>query len=256
MTQKGLVYPCKAKKAFRFISIICIIILITSNCIKLLSRNFLSSDGKLIPQEFFVFIQNWIFCLFFIIIAVHPEKIGFIAIMAFLYTAYITFFEPDNQMGLLMLFLGTSTLFMRGLMKNKRKQKIIMINICYLILCVTEIRFGTTVFIQSILEKIAYSVVSFIIFYFIKSYYITNLLTEQEKILAVHKYEGLTPRDALWLKRIQQGDAYKVIAIDEHMNIGSVKNRFKIIYQTLGVDDRQGFMTIYGDCNILYTKNI
>lgn len=44
--------------------------------------------------------------------------------------------------------------------------------------------------------------------------------------------------------------------MEEKMTEGSVKNRMKIIYETLGVGDKQGFLNKYSEFEIYFEEQI
>ena len=51
---------------------------------------------------------------------------------------------------------------------------------------------------------------------------------------------------------ILNGEKYTAISVDYKMAIGSVKNRLKFIFSTLGVGDKQGFLSLYKGFKICY----
>ena len=72
------------------------------------------------------------------------------------------------------------------------------------------------------------------------------------KKLDKKKYPDLKKRDAEWLAAIIQKTKYEAIAIDSSLSVGTVKNRFRIIFDELCVGDKQGFLNKYSDFEILY----
>lgn len=70
--------------------------------------------------------------------------------------------------------------------------------------------------------------------------------------LDIQKIAELNKRDAEWLADIINGEKYESLAIKYHMSLGSVKNRLKVIFDEIGVGDKQGFLNKYSDYEICY----
>jgi len=73
--------------------------------------------------------------------------------------------------------------------------------------------------------------------------------------LDLKEYPDLKRRDAEWLYEIIRGNKYESIAIEAKMSLGSVKNRFKIIFDVLETGDRQGFLNKYSEYEICYGED-
>lgn len=174
--------------------------------------------------------------------------------MLFIQFLYL-FKEPENNIGLLFFFLAFFSCQSRGFFFTKKKLKQNLLFAYLGLLILTELRFGINIFLKCFLDKIAYT------FIFLLSILFSNsFITEQisklygEKILDIRLYKELTVRDARWLSKLQAGDKYEKIAIDEHLSTGSVKNRFKIIFKEICVGDKQGFMNTYSNFEIKYDE--
>ena len=74
----------------------------------------------------------------------------------------------------------------------------------------------------------------------------------QEKKLDLKKYKNLSRRDAEWLAEIIKKTKYDAIAINSDVSLGTVKNRLKIIFQTLEVGDKRVFLNRYSDYEIMF----
>lgn len=70
--------------------------------------------------------------------------------------------------------------------------------------------------------------------------------------LDIKEYPDLKKRDAEWLSEIILGNKYEMIAIESKMSLGSVKNRFKIIFDVLETGDKQGFLNKYSEYEICF----
>ena len=246
-----IIYSQKILTIFKIISIFAIIILLAAD-ISILYYTDLNTISKT-PTKIFTLIINTTSIILFTVIIFHPEKIGITSIICFLYSSYILFKEPENNIGLLFYFLTFFSSQTRGFFVNKKKLKLCLIWMYLGILILTELRFGINIFLKCFLDKIAYT------FIFLLSILFSNsFITEQisklygEKILDIRLYKELTVRDARWLSKLQAGDKYEKIAIDEHLSTGSVKNRFKIIFNELCVGDKQGFINTYSNFEIKY----
>lgn len=235
----------------RIISLVAIIILVISN------TNRIETYGikQLITMnyEFFSLIINSLSIILFFMIIIFPTKLGLLSIISFLYGVFILIFEPRNNMGILMYGLSIITLYTRGHFNKYKKTKNIIILVVYLCLIFSEIRFGKELFLSCLLEKIAYSFVLFLCLFFLQVYIFDLLETnESNRKLDIQKFPELKKRDAEWLVEILNGEKYESLAIKYNMSLGSVKNRFKVISDEIGVGDKQGFFNKYSDYEICY----
>lgn len=121
---------------------------------------------------------------------------------------------------------------------------------------ISETRFGKEVFFNSFIDKIAYSFVMFLCLFFFQIY-IFDLFeaNNSDNKLDIQKFPELKKRDAEWLVEILNGEKYEALAINYHMSLGSVKNRLKVIFDEIGVGDKQGFLNKYSDYEICYGDN-
>ncbi len=247
------VYSKKVKIIFRIISSIAILILIISNVNKILSFG----PKDLINQkiEFFTAILNCVAIVLFSLFIIFPSKLGICSGISLLYGSLILVFEPYNNLGILLFFLAVLILDIRGYNKNKYVFGIISTSI-YIILVLSELRFGFSIFLQCVIEKLAYTFILFLLAFFGKVH-ITDLLNSRasNKTLDIQNYPVLKRRDAEWLGKILNGEKYEAIAIESKMNIGSVKNRLMIIFKELGVGDKQGFLNKYSDYTISFGED-
>jgi len=244
-------YSPKVKKIFRIMALVAIIILVASEILAVTTKGF--SGIREDKYQFISCIENLIIICILTVFAFYPEKIGILSIIAFYYSVRIELVEPENMMGLFMYFLTISSLYARGHFNRNRKTKNIAAVVVFLALLLTQIRFGSEIFFTSLVCHIGYGFVFACCVFFIRAY-LFDLFEEEsdKKKLNIQKYSELKKRDADWLVKIQKGEKYESIAIDEKMSVGSVKNRFKIIFDELGVGDRRGFFNKYSDYEIFY----
>lgn len=239
-------YSEKTKKIIRIISIVTIIILLTSNIKTLVLNEF---DINSIIK----FCQNSFVIVLTVFLLIYPAKLSLIAIMAFQYSFVFQYQSSTSIMSILMFMLGCSVLLMRGFFNQKKAIKFVIVMVPFILLYLSELRFGVTDFLNSSIYQFGYIFVVLLIIFFLDIYK-TNLLSNNEKVLNLSNFEGLKKRDADWLQRIQSKEKYDCIAIDYKMSIGSVKNRLKIIFDTLEVGDKTGFLNKYSDYKIIFEQ--
>lgn len=239
-------------KIVQIVSFAAIVILLVSNILKI--RSFARNKLDVDTVFFYVTIAvNFCVCVICCILLFLPTKIILISLVSFLYSGLIFVFEIENPMGIFMFFLGLSSLASRGFYSSKRKLKLTLACVFYFLLVFSEIRFGFELFFKYLIEKIGYSLVSFVISFFLYTYFRNISDSEtQEKILNLYHYKGLNKRDAEWLGRVQKNEKYQSIAISYKMSTGTVKNRLNVVYNILGVGDKSGFINRYGDFDIVY----
>lgn len=250
MKNKKPFYSKNTLLLFRLFSIVSVVILLIS-----FIRDFII--GTLLSKTVF-------FVIFFTSIkisaitllsmtSIFPYKIGFCSIIAFIYSGTIIFTEPSNPMGLFMFILGIISLYARGFFNSHKKLKFLISIIIFLILNLTQLRFGSEIFFTSIIETLGFAFVQLLIVYFftaaIKNAYNIN---SSSNILNLKNYAKLTIRDALWLIQIQNKVKYDAIAIKSKVAPGTVKNRLKFIFSVLEVGDKHGFLNEYSTFEICY----
>lgn len=116
-----LFYTKYALRCFRLISLICTLLLI---CVEIGSLPVILKVKHIDFYELLTKIINMLAICFFIGTSIFPQKIGGLSCVAYLYAFSIIPAEPENYMGLLMYFLGTSLLIARGHLKKKQKKEV------------------------------------------------------------------------------------------------------------------------------------
>lgn len=241
-------YTKKTLLLFRLFALIAIVILIASFINSIIYKNLFSSYSNTI--FYFTNIIS-IFLLFFVLI--YPQKIEVCSVITFIYSLQIFIFEPNNTMGLFMYILTVAMLYARGFYNIHKKQKNIFTIIIFILLNLTQIRFGSKIFLNSLIQTVGFSFIYLLSIYFIKAAIRNDYNTNSSSnILNLKHYDKLTIRDALWLIQIQNKVKYDAIAIKSKVSPGTVKNRLKFIFSVLEVGDKQGFINEYSTFAICY----
>ena len=238
-TKKGLIL-------FRIIAITAVLVLAMS-----VIRYAITCGTKFFLQ--FEVILDVINIILLSVVIIKPYKLGLFASVAVSYSVSSLVMSPENHIGILMYFLVNVILFIRGYLKNYTKLKIIFSAIILSILIFSNIRFGYLIFINSLVNKIGYILVLFLCCFFYHGY-LSNLFDSetQGKKLDLKKYKNLSRREAEWLAEIIKKTKYDAIAINSDVSLGTVKNILKIIFQTLEVGDKRGFLNRYSDYEIMF----
>lgn len=246
--KKKTFYTKKTLLLFRLFALIAIVILITSFIYSIIYKNLFSSYSNTI--FYFTNIIS-IFLLFFVLI--YPQKIEICSIITFIYSLQIFIFEPNNTMGLFMYILTVAMLYARGFYNIHKKQKNIFTIIIFILLNLSQMRFGSKIFLDSLIQTVGFSFIYLLSIYFIKAAIRNDYNTNSSSnILNLKNYDKLTIRDALWLIQIQNKVKYDAIAIKSKVAPGTVKNRLKFIFSVLEVGDKQGFINEYSTFEICY----
>lgn len=241
-------YTKKTLLLFRLFALIAIVILITSFIYSIIYKNLFSSYSNTI--FYFTSIIS-IFLLFFVLI--YPQKIEACSVITFIYSLQIFIFEPNNTMGLFMYILTVAMLYARGFYNIHKKQKNIFTIIIFILLNLSQMRFGSKIFLNSLIQTVGFSFIYLLSIYFIKAAIRNDYNTNSSSnILNLKHYDKLTIRDALWLIQIQNKVKYDAIAIKSKVSPGTVKNRLKFIFSVLEVGDKQGFINEYSTFEICY----
>ena len=241
-------YTKKTLLLFRLFALIAIVILITSFIYSIIYKNLFSSYSYTL--FYFTNIIS-IFLLFFVLI--YPQKIEVCSVITFIYSLQIFIFEPNNTMGLFMYILTVAMLYARGFYNIHKKQKNIFTIIIFILLNLSQMRFGSKIFLNSLIQTVGFSFIYLLSIYFIKAAIRNDYNTNSSSnILNLKNYDKLTIRDALWLIQIQNKVKYDAIAIKSKVAPGTVKNRLKFIFSVLEVGDKQGFINEYSTFAICY----
>ena len=144
-------YTKKTLLLFRLFALIAIVILITSFIYSIIYKNLFSSYSNTI--FYFTNIIS-IFLLFFVLI--YPQKIEVCSVITFIYSLLIFIFEPNNTMGLFMYILTVAMLYARGFYNIHKKQKNIFTIIIFILLNLNQMRFGSKIFLNSLIQTVGF----------------------------------------------------------------------------------------------------
>ena len=253
---KNIIIEKKFLLGIRIVSILCALFLTgieVSNQIEIP----IFSDNTVNYHSLLRLVGNSFVIILSALLALYPQKLGFITAASFYYAFVGTVFEINNPMGICMFFLGISVLYIRGEFFINTKRRIFLIILFYIAIILSELRFGIKAFFNELLFKTAYTIVLGIpTFLFIETVeYNRNPRIENSKILNLANYPGLVKNDILLLKEVLEKKQYKEIAIDLYRAEGTVRNRLNKIYDILGVMDRMGFISTYIGYEIVFQDN-
>lgn len=251
--KKTCFYTKSALRWFRIIALSCAILLLISEIMSLFSGALreLIRGNSVDYHIIFGRIFNFISIIFFVLMIIFPQKFGFTAIIAFMYSISIIIFEPENFMGIIMFFFGTAILFARGLLKKHTKQKLITLFIFLFCLLLSHLRFGLNIFLGYLIQNVGVILVLCLSIFFLRSYYLDTLVFE-DKRLNIASFTGLTERDFRILQKIQNGFKYFMIEEKEGYSEGGLKNRLHKVFKIMEVGDKQGFLSCYSDWELYY----
>ena len=183
-------YTKKTLLLFRLFALIAIVILIASFINSIIYKNLFSSYSNTI--FYFTNIIS-IFLLFFVLI--YPQKIEVCSVITFIYSLQIFIFEPNNTMGLFMYILTVAMLYARGFYNIHKKQKNIFTIIIIILLNLSQMRFGSKIFLNSLIQTVGFSFIYLLSIYFIKAAIRNDYNTNSSSnILNLKHYDKLTIR--------------------------------------------------------------
>lgn len=249
-------YDKKFLFGIRCFAIICLIFLTGIEAYNRVKRP-LYFEGSIDFNSLFMLIQNTSVIIFAYLLALFPYKLELLAIPAFIYAFSCNIMEKHNPMGICMYFLGISLLYLRGFFIKHKKPKIIIFLIICFLLIIGEFYLYNTIsdYLNSIIDKLGYSLVLSIISFLLISYKNTTFNSDSNqtpKKLNLAEFPGLVINDIPLLQNVLQDKQYKEIAINVKKAEGTVRNRLNKIYDLLGVMDKMGFITNYLGYEIVF----
>jgi len=216
-------------------------------------------------HRIFLFIENSIALIPCILILINPKFDFLISFVAFMYSFELSFFEPENMMGLYMYGLGVSVLIATKRFQKHSILKIILIAVFLIVESLFAIRFGAVIFISSLQLRFGHGFVLSLILYFVvfalkrksdenseTSNFTLNTKSINSTVLNLAEYPELKQSDVDLLKYIQEGKSYSEIAVKLKSSEGYMKNQFAKIYKTLSVTNKKEFLVKYGESKIVF----
>lgn len=204
--------------------------------------------------NFHILFGNSFVIIFLFLLALFPYKIEFLAIVSFYYGVSCTLFDTCNPMGVCMYYLGNITLFIRGYYRKNGRKKLCSAVLFFIILLMSNLRYGINIFLSELIEKMGYCIVigiqTLFLIYTINTS--KNISKGEKKILNLADFPGGNEDDVLLLQKVLANKQYKEIASEVFRSEGTVRNRLNKVYDLLGVMDRMGFITTYMGYEIIY----
>lgn len=162
--------------------------------------------------------------------------------------------DYHNLISVFMAMLCIVSLYARGFFIKKMKFKIILFFAIYLLALSTEIRFGYTIFIETLLLNIG-------AFF---TLYLSAVLIEKQirllnnnnipKIIDLTQYKELSEQDKIIIQHLKNGQKYDWIAGSLGIATPTVKKHVKRIFRILDVVDLIDFHAKLGSFIFIYTK--
>ena len=248
---KNIIYDKRFLLIIRCISILCIIFLVfieTFDSVTMKKNTFANI------YDFASFCINILAIVFFFVLAIFPYKLEFLAIISFIYSLCCLVFDKNNPIGILMYVLSNAVLYVRGFFIRNTKQKILISVIIYIALLLGELHFGISVFLNSLVNKLGYSLVLSIICFLLFTNKKESNDIDIARKLNLAEYPLLVPNDIPLLQNVLQNKQYKEIAMIVRRSEGTIRNRLNKIYDILGVMDRKGFIMTYFGYDIVFEE--
>ena len=205
-------------------------------------------------SDFSILIVDSISLLLFIFVFIVPEKIGFVAIISFLYSFKIILIDTlaKNPLGQPLYLLGISCLLYSGFYKNHRLLKIILSVLFNFLLVGYSIRYGVDVLLQSFIISVGYGLVLLASIFFTTNFLRLVHARRTARVWDLSQYPDLTQRDKEWLKDILDEKKYEEIANDSGITVGTLKNRMHQIFNIIGIEDRIQLIASYSGYEVKF----
>ncbi len=252
----GLTSKFYSKKNLRIIKIFSLIaiFILTFAIIKIIITGVdYESFNIFIEKKLEAIILDTLSIICFIFLFIYPEKVITLSILSFIYTLLIFINEPGNIMGLLMSFLCFQTLYIRNFFSINKKTKIIILVTIFSISFMTQIRFGKTVFLKSLIDTTAALFILSVVFFLFKEKNIIEIKNSlPNKKLNIFPYPGTKKDDVKLLQLVLEKKQYLEISQAVYRSEGTIRNRLNKLYDILGVADKIGFITTYNGYKVIY----
>lgn len=211
---------------------------------------FSSAENMLLPKNVALALLS-VSAGFIIFVFIAPRFFWIFGVVAILYASAIFIDQPKNNLGIFIFIAGIQVLVLTGFFQRKSRIKTILFSLLYILLILSEIRFGLRIFLLSLISKTSFFLVT--VFVILLSFHIGlgKVIFTYDKTLDLSDFSDLTVRDAEWLRLVLKKTKYDTIARKYNLTEGTVKNNFMRIFKTLGVQDRIHFMSVYGNCKIV-----
>lgn len=208
------------------------------------------------PKDFFpvqtIFAINVLGFFIFIFLIFKPLKLELYGLFSFLYAIPFLVDGYCPFIGVLMILLSITTLYVRGFYNNHTKIKFILTGLITLGLMLSGIKYGFELWIDGFLNSLSRTLIIGIITYLILNKVAKDKKYSGKPVLDLSKFPELTDRDKEWIKKLLTETKYTTIASQYEISEGAVKNRMRFIFKILNVPDRIGFMASFSGYEVLY----
>lgn len=192
---------------------------------------------------------NTISCVLCLYLFRHPKQLVLTGFIFLFYSLWIEFVDPSSFVPLFSFFLSFTFFYITGFYESHKILKYLITLMIYLGMLFSPLRLGSCFYISILSQNLAETFCSlFLIFLFLNF----KETKTKIKILNLQEYQELTNRDAEWLNAILNNEKYESIAIRYKMSLGTVKNRFKVIFDALGLKGKTDFLNKYSDFFVVF----
>jgi hypothetical protein len=169
------------------------------------------------------------------------------AILSAMYAA-VNLVDGGNYTTVFFTVIAGLCAYRRGFFQHFAKAKIAVIAGTFLALLCTQLRYGTTMFLQSLADVFATLLFLAIILLLLANEIRQFMQKKASRILELRLYPDLTERDRDFVRRIFAYEKFDTIARVHKLQLSTVKNRMRVIYQILDVVDKKDMLMKYTSC--------
>ncbi len=257
---RKITYSKSAKKLIRFFCINGIIVELICILRLFLRTNFTLEIPEITGLEAFLnsdlntAIVDFTSLIFFIIVLIVPQQIGFFAIISFLYSFKIILVDTlaVNPIGQPLYFMGISCLLFLGFYKNHRALKIVLSIVLNFIFIGHSLRYGVDALFGSLIVSLGYGLIFLVTLFFTANFLKLIHTKKTARIWDLSQFPDLTQRDKEWLKYIIEEKRYEEIAREYGITVGTLKNRMHQIFNIVGIEDRIALLGTYGGYEVKF----
>jgi glucan phosphoethanolaminetransferase (alkaline phosphatase superfamily) len=211
--------------------------------------NLYENDYQVPKGEIFTPFMGIIACSITIIILgvliLFPFEFKIYAILCSVW-GLINLLDGGSSSGLLMYLLGITFAFHARFFKRYYEIKIIVVSLFPIFVILSQMRFGAEKTILSMINALAVLLICLIAYIlFLPDIQKLKKKKQKDSHIAHLSAEQFTLRDVRCLQKVQNGEKYESIAKEENIGLSTLKNRMKLMYESLNVYDKTSFMAAY-----------
>lgn len=212
---------------------------------------FVVEKNILLITEIINHIINIFSFILFEILFFLPHKVTLFSTSSFLYAVFFLVNQPLNPLGIFMYFLGVASLADMGLFNTSKRIKVLILSVIYILLTLSNIRFGISVFITSLFQRLIYVLVSFMIFTFVIKFMKTNLKPKLDNVFDLRMFPDFSEKDKRFLKLLLENKSIKEISEAENLSEPAVKKNLRKLYCLFRVSNRKEFLFKYANFHFI-----